>query len=201
MSDEHGSVFQPINQSDMIARIESFDHDDADQSYITPEPASFVAAPVAEVAPAPAPAPASRTCTCSRTGRPGGTGTRPSCPGGSRTRSGRRGRTCSGTRSGRRGRTCSGTRFGCPGGTGTCSSCPGRSCSSCPGGYRACSGRRGRSSPNSSGRGRDNSGRAGSDRRSRTGVSSRRPCPCPPHPLHPRWPGSCCWSVRPRSCR
>ena len=55
MSDEHGSVFQPINQSDMIARIESFDHDDADQSYITPEPASFVAAPVAEVAPAPAP--------------------------------------------------------------------------------------------------------------------------------------------------
>ncbi len=124
MSDEHGSVFQPINQSDMIARIESFDHDDADQSYITPEPASFVAAPVAEVAPAPAPA---RTCTCSRTGRPGGTGTRPSCPGGSRTRSGRRGRTCSGTRFGRRGRTCSGTRFGRPGGTGTCSSCPGRS--------------------------------------------------------------------------
>ena len=65
MSDEHGSVFQPINQSDMIARIESFDHDEVDQSYLTPEPASFVAAPVveaapapvAEVAPAPAPAP------------------------------------------------------------------------------------------------------------------------------------------------
>ena len=55
MSDEHGSVFQPINQSDMIARIESFDHDDADQSYLTPEPASFVAAPVVEAAPAPAP--------------------------------------------------------------------------------------------------------------------------------------------------
>ena len=30
MSDEHGSVFQPINQSDMIARIESFDHDEVD---------------------------------------------------------------------------------------------------------------------------------------------------------------------------
>ncbi|NKB92166.1 MAG: hypothetical protein GKR85_07795 [Candidatus Nanopelagicales bacterium] len=55
MSDEHGSVFQPINQSDMIARIESFDHDDVDQSYLTPEPASFVAAPVVEAAPAPAP--------------------------------------------------------------------------------------------------------------------------------------------------
>lgn len=62
MSDEHGSVFQPINQSDMIARIESFDHDEVDQSYLTPEPASFVAAPVVEAAPAPvaqvAPAPA-----------------------------------------------------------------------------------------------------------------------------------------------
>ena len=61
MSDEHGSVFQPINQSDMIARIESFDHDEVDQSYLTPEPASFVAAPVVEAAPAPvaevAPAP------------------------------------------------------------------------------------------------------------------------------------------------
>ena len=55
MSDEHGSVFQPINQSDMIARIESFDHDEVDQSYLTPEPASFVAAPVVEAAPAPAP--------------------------------------------------------------------------------------------------------------------------------------------------
>ena len=55
MSDEHGSVFQPINQSDMIARIESFDHDEVDQSYLAPEPASFVAAPVAEAAPAPAP--------------------------------------------------------------------------------------------------------------------------------------------------
>jgi len=55
MSDEHGSVFQPINQSDMIARIESFDHDEVDQSYLAPEPASFVAAPVAQVAPAPAP--------------------------------------------------------------------------------------------------------------------------------------------------
>ena len=55
MSDEHGSVFQPINQSDMIARIESFDHDEMDQSYLTPEPASFATAPVAEVAPAPAP--------------------------------------------------------------------------------------------------------------------------------------------------
>jgi hypothetical protein len=62
MSDEHGSVFQPINQSDMIARIESFDHDEVDQSYLTPEPASFVAASVVEAAPAPvaqvAPAPA-----------------------------------------------------------------------------------------------------------------------------------------------
>lgn len=58
MSDEHGSVFQPINQSDMIARIESFDHDEVDQSYLTPEPASFVAASVVEAAPAPvAPAP------------------------------------------------------------------------------------------------------------------------------------------------
>ena len=57
MSDGHGSVFQPINQSDMIARIESFDHDEVDQSYLAPEPASFVAAPVAQVAPAPAPAP------------------------------------------------------------------------------------------------------------------------------------------------
>ena len=57
MSDEHGSVFQPINQSDMIARIESFDHDEMDQSYLAPEPASFVAAPVVEAAPAPAPAP------------------------------------------------------------------------------------------------------------------------------------------------
>ena len=57
MSDGHGSVFQPINQSDMIARIESFDHDEVDQSYLAPEPASFVAAPVAEAAPAPAPAP------------------------------------------------------------------------------------------------------------------------------------------------
>ena len=55
MSDEHGSVFQPINQSDMIARIESFDHDEVDQAYLTPEPASFVAAPVVEAAPAPAP--------------------------------------------------------------------------------------------------------------------------------------------------
>ena len=55
MSDDHGSVFQPINQSDMIARIESFDHDEVDQSYLTPEPASFVAAPVVEAAPAPAP--------------------------------------------------------------------------------------------------------------------------------------------------
>ena len=55
MSDEHGSVFQPINQSDMIARIESFDHDEVDQSYLAPEPASFVAAPVVEAAPAPAP--------------------------------------------------------------------------------------------------------------------------------------------------
>ena len=55
MSDDHGSVFQPINQSDMIARIESFDHDEVDQAYLTPEPASFVAAPVAEVVPAPAP--------------------------------------------------------------------------------------------------------------------------------------------------
>ena len=53
MSDEHGSVFQPINQSDMIARIESFDHDEVDQSYLTPEPASFVAAPAPEAAPAP----------------------------------------------------------------------------------------------------------------------------------------------------
>ena len=65
MSDDHGSVFQPINQSDMIARIESFDHDEVDQAYLTPEPASFVAAPVVEAAPAltpvaevvPAPAP------------------------------------------------------------------------------------------------------------------------------------------------
>ena len=55
MSDEHGSVFQPINQSDMIARIESFDHDEVDQAYLTPEPASFIAAPVVEAAPAPAP--------------------------------------------------------------------------------------------------------------------------------------------------
>ena len=55
MSYEQGSVFQPINQSDMIARIESFDHDEVDQSYLTPEPASFVAAPVVEAAPAPAP--------------------------------------------------------------------------------------------------------------------------------------------------
>ena len=55
MSDDHGSVFQPINQSDMIARIESFDHDEVDQAYLTPEPASFVAAPVVEAAPAPAP--------------------------------------------------------------------------------------------------------------------------------------------------
>ena len=55
MSDEHGSVFQPINQSDMIARIESFDHDEVDQSYLAPEPASFVASPVVEAAPAPDP--------------------------------------------------------------------------------------------------------------------------------------------------
>ena len=55
MSYEQGSVFQPIDQSDMIARIESFDHDEVDQSYLTPEPASFVAAPVVEAAPAPAP--------------------------------------------------------------------------------------------------------------------------------------------------
>ena len=79
MSDEHGSVFQPINQSDMIARIESFDHDEVDQSLAGPEPASSrlrmapgsrlllhhrsprshphlpAPAPVAEVAPAPAP--------------------------------------------------------------------------------------------------------------------------------------------------
>ena len=55
MSDGHGSVFQPINQSDMIARIESFDHDEVDQSYLAPEPASFVASPVVEAAPAPDP--------------------------------------------------------------------------------------------------------------------------------------------------
>ena len=202
MSDEHGSVFQPINQSDMIARIESFDHDDADQSYLTPEPASFVAAPVAEARTR------SGTCTCSRTCTGSRTGSAHLLP----------------HRSPRRHRHSPQVAQVAPApapvaevapapapapvaevapAPGTCSSCPGgyRACSGCPGGYRACSGRRGRSSPNSNGRGRGNNGRAGSDRRSRTGVSSRRPCPCPPHPLHPRWPGSCCWSVRPRSCR
>ena len=61
MIDESGSVFQPIDQSDMIARIESFDVDEDDHALAGPEPADTLMAPSVPPAPAPpasAPAPA-----------------------------------------------------------------------------------------------------------------------------------------------
>ena len=59
MIDENGSVFQPIDQSDMIARIESFDVDEDDHALAGPEPADTLMAPSVPPAPAPpAPAPA-----------------------------------------------------------------------------------------------------------------------------------------------
>ena len=57
MIDENGSVFQPIDQSDMIARIESFDVDEDDHPLAGPEPADTLMAPSVPPAPAP-PAPA-----------------------------------------------------------------------------------------------------------------------------------------------
>ena len=57
MIDENGSVFQPIDQSDMIARIESFDVDEDDHALAGPEPADTLMAPSVPPAPAP-PAPA-----------------------------------------------------------------------------------------------------------------------------------------------
>ena len=57
MIDESGSVFQPIDQSDMIARIESFDVDEDDHALAGPEPADTLMAPSVPAAP-PAPAPA-----------------------------------------------------------------------------------------------------------------------------------------------
>ena len=57
MIDENGSVFQPIDQSDMIARIESFDVDEDDHALAGPEPADTLMAPSVPAAP-PAPAPA-----------------------------------------------------------------------------------------------------------------------------------------------
>ena len=60
MIDENGSVFQPIDQSDMIARIESFDVDEDDHALAGPEPADTLMAPSVPPAPAPpASAPAS----------------------------------------------------------------------------------------------------------------------------------------------
>ena len=58
MSDENGSVFQPIDQRDMIARIESFDVDEDDHSLARPEPADAVIAPSVPPAPVPPPPPA-----------------------------------------------------------------------------------------------------------------------------------------------
>ncbi|MEC8445750.1 MAG: hypothetical protein VXZ03_05665, partial [Actinomycetota bacterium] len=58
MIDESGSVFQPIDQGDMIARIESFDVDEDDHALAGPEPADTLIAPSVPPAPAP-PAPAS----------------------------------------------------------------------------------------------------------------------------------------------
>ena len=57
MIDENGSVFQPIDQSDMIARIESFDVDEDDHPLAGPEPADTLMAPSVPPAPAPSPAP------------------------------------------------------------------------------------------------------------------------------------------------
>ena len=57
MIDENGSVFQPIDQSDMIARIESLDVDEDDHALAGPEPADTLMAPSVPPAPAP-PAPA-----------------------------------------------------------------------------------------------------------------------------------------------
>ena len=60
MIDESGSVFQPIDQSDMIARIESFDVDEDDHALAGPEPADTLMAPSVPPPPAPpasAPAP------------------------------------------------------------------------------------------------------------------------------------------------
>ena len=60
MIDENGSVFQPIDQSDMIARIESFDVDEDDHALAGPEPADTLMAPSvppAHAPPAPAPVP------------------------------------------------------------------------------------------------------------------------------------------------
>ena len=56
MIDESGSVFQPIDQGDMIARIESFDVDEDDHALAGPEPADTLMAPSVPPAPAP-PAP------------------------------------------------------------------------------------------------------------------------------------------------
>ena len=59
MIDESGSVFQPIDQGDMIARIESFDVDEDDHALAGPEPADTLMAPSVPPAPAPpAPSPA-----------------------------------------------------------------------------------------------------------------------------------------------
>ena len=57
MSDENGSVFQPIDQSDMIARIESFDVDEDDHSLARPETADAVIAPSVPPASVPPPPP------------------------------------------------------------------------------------------------------------------------------------------------
>ncbi|MAK38993.1 MAG: hypothetical protein CMH40_03930 [Micrococcales bacterium] len=62
MIDESGSVFQPIDQSDMIARIESFDVDEDDHALAGPEPADTLMAPSVPPAPAP-PAPASASAS------------------------------------------------------------------------------------------------------------------------------------------
>ena len=64
MIDESGSVFQPIDQSDMIARIESFDVDEDDHALAGPEPADTLMAPSVPPAPAP-PAPASASASAS----------------------------------------------------------------------------------------------------------------------------------------
>ena len=62
MIDENGSVFRPIDQSDMIARIESFDVDEDDHALAGPEPADTLMAPSVPPAPAP-PAPASASAS------------------------------------------------------------------------------------------------------------------------------------------
>ena len=62
MIDESGSVFQPIDQGDMIARIESFDVDEDDHALAGPEPADTLMAPSVPPAPAP-PAPASASAS------------------------------------------------------------------------------------------------------------------------------------------